>query len=640
MRIGIALKINLILVAVVLCLGSVTGILFVVTQKKHLSEELTRRVELFGGYMAKSIAHAVTSSDLAIADRQLKAAALDKEIAYVMVKSADGEILAARWVNQTTGSVSEYAFPLRLENKSDQQRDNVPFGNVSSGTSGVVGQLTIGVDLTFQHTATQKLIWSTVAIILIATTATLIVGLMFIRILLKKSLLPLVVGIGKIGEGDLDYRFNITNNDEIAEIGRSFNDMSDRLSATLVSKQKLETIVEERTSALNTALEERILLTEQLIQSQKMESIGRLAGGVAHDFNNLLTPIIGYSELLKLDISEGSPGAARLENVLKAADRAKDLISQLLSFSRKQILEMKTVDLNQTLENLLPMLRRTIRENIDIRFALTDNMRFISADASRIDQIIMNLVVNAQDAIPEKGTITIETAVVQLDDEYISKHSEVEAGKYLMLAITDNGIGMNQETKQHIFEPFFTTKGVGKGTGLGLATVYGIVRQHGGSIWVYSEPDRGTTFKIYFPLADAPQASTVEETSEIVELSGSKRVILVVEDNEMVRGLVNEMLSHHGFEVLTADCCQAALQISTGRILDLLVTDVVMPDFSGPALYRQLLPAHPGLKVLYMSGYTNNTIVHHGVLDEGVNFIQKPFSMNCFAEKIKKMITS
>jgi PAS domain S-box-containing protein len=372
---------------------------------------------------------------------------------------------------------------------------------------------------------------------------------------------------------------------------------------------------------------ENDLLTRQLIQAQKMESIGQLAGGVAHDFNNLLTPIIGYSELLQADLTGDETALARVGNVLNAAQRAKDLVRQLLSFSRKQVMEMEVIDLNRVIAAFYSILRHTIRESIAIRLALAEEGHGIRADRNQIEQVIMNLAVNAQDAIGERGVITIETAFVLFDDAYARQHPEVSPGRYLMLAVTDDGCGMDQETRQRIFEPFFTTKGIGKGTGLGLATVYGIIQQHGGNIWVYSEPGQGATFKCYFPLVDEIPAGERPATQAGVSLAGDRRTILLVEDNEMIRTLVDDLLTREGFEVLVAEDPKEALRISRNRRLDLLITDVVMPYMTGPELHIRLLETYPGLKALYMSGYTNNLMTQQGTLGEGVRYLQKPFAI-------------
>ncbi|MEI6205962.1 MAG: PAS domain S-box protein [Desulfuromonadales bacterium] len=384
--------------------------------------------------------------------------------------------------------------------------------------------------------------------------------------------------------------------------------------------------------------EEREKLEKQLIQLQKIESVGRLAGGIAHDFNNLLTPILGYSELLKRNIPADSADSEKINSIIQAADKARILTRQLLSFGRKQILEMKTVDMNDVITSFYQILRRTIRENIDIRLHLTEDRRGIRADMNQLEQMIMNLAVNAQDAIAGNGIITIETEYVTLDDEYVRQHAGVTAGNYLMLAVTDTGSGMDQQTLANIFEPFFTTKGIGKGSGLGLATVYGLLKQHGGNVWVYSEIDKGTVFKLYFPLVDEKPDVCMETVSEQPVIQADGRVILLVEDNNMVRELAHDALLGYGFTVLAEEGPLQAIKISEGRHIDLLVSDVIMPDMNGPALHKCLLETHPGLQVIYMSGYTNNVIAHHGVLDKGINFIQKPFTINDLARKVEAVL--
>ncbi|HCE66405.1 MAG: hypothetical protein A2X82_16645 [Geobacteraceae bacterium GWC2_55_20] len=385
-------------------------------------------------------------------------------------------------------------------------------------------------------------------------------------------------------------------------------------------------------------ISQRKQLEQQLLHAQKIESVGRLAGGVAHDFNNLLTPIIGYAELLKMNVQGNDPASTRVDYILKAADKARVLVQQLLSFSRKQILEMKVIDLNQVIRAFSEMLRSTIRENIDIRLELCRESHGIRADAHQIEQVIMNLAVNAQDAINGNGVITIETAQVLLDDEYCRQHGETIAGPHLMLAVTDNGCGMDSDTLGKIFEPFFTTKAVGQGTGLGLATVYGLVKQHGGNIWVYSEPGRGTTFKCYFPVVDEMPDIDMLGISKQEAFSGEKRTILLVEDNQMARELAHELLKELGFEVIVAATPAMALQLVEGISIEMLITDVVMPGMTGSELNDCLQKKYPGLKTLYMSGYTNNVIVHHGILIEGINFIQKPFAIHDFAKKVKSIL--
>ena len=381
-------------------------------------------------------------------------------------------------------------------------------------------------------------------------------------------------------------------------------------------------------------------LENQLIQAQKLEAIGRLAGGIAHDLNNLLSPILGYSELLFFDTSANDPRKETLEQIIKACKGARDLVRQLLAFSRKQTLEYKSMNVNETLAGFENLLRRMIREDIEIVVARSTPVRPIMADIGQIEQVIMNLAVNAADAMPAGGKLTIETAQTELHEEYARTRSGVKPGDYVMLAVSDTGCGMDEETRLHIFEPFFTTKG-DQGTGLGLATVYGIVKQHGGNIWVYSEPGKGTTFKIYLPVSENEPHENKIIPKQSMDLMGSE-TILLVEDSEQVRDIVCSILERHGYRVLTAANGIEALG-SVGlpkESVDLLLTDVVMPDMNGKELYARLVQEIPTLKVIYMSGYTDNVIVHHGVLDKGVQFIQKPFSTHSLISKVREVINN
>ncbi|HMK76072.1 MAG TPA: PAS domain S-box protein [Thermodesulfobacteriota bacterium] len=385
--------------------------------------------------------------------------------------------------------------------------------------------------------------------------------------------------------------------------------------------------------------QEKTNLEEQLRQSQKMEAIGQLAGGVAHDFNNLLTVIKGYSQLSLNEMKENDPLRESIEEVRNAADRAADLTRKLLAFSCRQVLEMKVLDLNTVLRDLERMLRRLIGEDIELVTILTDGLGRVKTDPGWVEQIIMNLAVNARDAMPNGGKLTIETANVELDGAYAHKHIDVTPGRYVMLSMSDTGMGMTPEVRKQVFEPFFTTKEKGKGTGLGLSTVYGIVKQSGGNIWVYSEPGLGTTFKIYLPRAD----ESIEEVREKVtgeEVSRGCETILLVEDEESVRRLTVEILKRQGYEVLEASCGDDALVLSKGHKepIHIMLTDVVMPGMSGRELANQLKPFHPKMKVLYMSGYTDNTIINHGILNEGINYIQKPFTVDGLTKRVREVL--
>ncbi len=386
------------------------------------------------------------------------------------------------------------------------------------------------------------------------------------------------------------------------------------------------------------AYEEKAALQEQLRQSQKVEAIGQLAGGIAHDFNNLLTVIQGNSELSLLDLEERDPLRENLEEITEAAKKATDLTRQLLAFSRRQILEMKVLDLNATLQNLEKMLHRVLGENIELVAFLSEKLGRVKVDPGQIEQVIINLAVNARDAMPDGGKLTIETANVELDEEYAHTHIAVTPGRYVMLSMSDNGVGITPEVRERIFEPFFTTKEKGKGTGLGLSTVYGIVKQSGGNIWVYSEPGQGTTLKIYLPQVDEPLEEMKDEV--IGEVLQGNETILIVEDEEVVRKLTIRVLEKQGYRVLQASEGGKALVLCEEfkEPIHLILTDVVMPGMSGSKLVERLKEIHPEMKALYMSGYTDNAIVHHGVLEPGVNFIQKPFNTDNLARKIRGVL--
>jgi len=395
-----------------------------------------------------------------------------------------------------------------------------------------------------------------------------------------------------------------------------------------------------RPAALAMALDvtRRKSLESQLLQAQKMEAIGRLAGGVAHDFNNLLTIIFGSSDVLLEDLSGDYPHRAEVEEIMKAARRAASLTRQLLAFSRRQVLELQVLDLNALVANLEGMLRRLIGEDVEFRTVLTPARGTVLADPGQLEQVIMNLAVNARDAMPQGGKLTIETAVADLDESYAQAHIPVKPGSYMMLAVSDTGIGMDVETKAHLFEPFFTTKEKGKGTGLGLAMVYGIVKQTGGYVWVYSEPGRGTTFKIYLPRVEAAPEPLVPKPAP-VSLRGSETV-LMVEDEEAVRRLIRKVLETRGYVVIAAEGGAEALRLANAHdgVIHLLVTDVVMPGMSGRDLAQYLGSVRPETKVLYLSGYTDDAIIQHGVLEPGIAFLQKPFTPQGLARKVRQVL--
>lgn len=383
----------------------------------------------------------------------------------------------------------------------------------------------------------------------------------------------------------------------------------------------------------------RRALEVQLVHAQKMESVGRLAGGVAHDLNNLLSPILLYSEIMLEDYSSNKDIHDAAKEIHNAGYRARDLVRQLLAFSRKQALEFRLLDLNDIINNFKSLLRRTIPEDIEISFHLCTDVIPVLADIGQIEQVIMNLSVNAADAMPGGGALTIETVIADLDETYVEMHPQAKKGRYAIMSINDTGKGMDKETQEKIFEPFFSTKGE-LGTGLGLATVYGIVKQHNGNIWVYSESQRGSTFKIYLPVVEKKVVDVVGENEAAPDLNGFE-TILLVEDNDQVRKLTQNILLRRGYKVISAGDSDEAQKILKGHneSVHLLLTDVVLTGkLNGKELYKKIKKQRPQLKVLYMSGYTDNIIVKHGVLMKNINFIQKPFSNKSLAEKVRKVL--
>ena len=419
-------------------------------------------------------------------------------------------------------------------------------------------------------------------------------------------------------------------------------------------RERLEMVVEERTTELRHAVKdlkkeiverqraeaERKLLQAQLLQAQKMESIGRLAGGVAHDFNNILTAILSYAELSLMKLPEHDPLRGHLISIQEASEKAATLTHQLLAFSRRQVLEMKVVDLNDVIRGLAKMLTRMIGEDMPLELRTGATASFVRADEGQIEQVLMNLAVNARDAMPSGGRLVIETADVNPDDAVLKSQGVADPGQYVMLSVTDSGAGMSAEVRERIFEPFFTTKELGRGTGLGLATVYGIVKQHGGHIIVDSEPGKGTIFRILLPLTAGPGPQQAAEPSG--PLPEGTETLLVVEDDELVRGLIDEVLAPLGYRVLTTASGDEALKTSDsfpGHV-DLLLTDVVMPGMNGRQLAEVMRTRRPGIKVLFMSGYTQDALSTQGILEPGVALIHKPLRAGTLARQIRQVLDS
>lgn len=490
----------------------------------------------------------------------------------------------------------------------------------------------VPVKVAYQQLNVLTLFFGTVFIFMLLLAAAM--GLRFSFRAIIKPIGLLQKNAQDIARGDFDCQIDLQSDDELGKLAETFNTMAGYLKQTTVSRDLLLQEIDEHKKTEM----EKTNLEKQIHQAQKLESIGRLAGGVAHDLNNMLSPILGYGELLMDDLKADPQQKERLQQIVQAGHRARDLVGHLLAFSRRQTLAYTRLNLNQTLDRFEKLLRRTIREDIDLIIDPSADVQTIEGDIGQIEQVIMNLCVNAQDAMPDGGKLTIQTTMVDLDATCPVDHPGVLAGRYVMLAVRDTGIGMDADTQNQIFEPFFSTKGE-QGTGLGLATVYGIVKQHGGNVWVYSEPGRGTTFKVYLPVAEGAPEEEIAPEIPRGDLKGSE-TILLAEDNPQVRRLAADILKRQGYQLLVAENGSEALEKlkSHPGTVDLLLTDVVMPDINGKELYARLADQYPGLRVLYMSGYTDDVIAHKGVLDEGIDFIQKPFTIYGLSNKVREVL--
>jgi signal transduction histidine kinase len=458
---------------------------------------------------------------------------------------------------------------------------------------------------------------------------------------IRRSLIPIEMlqeATRRIAANDFGNPVQIRTNDEFEELGSSFNKMASSLenhlqTMTMLNKQLRLEITERKR-----AEEDKDKLQAQLLQAQKMEAIGQLAGGVAHDFNNVLTAIVGYGNLLLMRIDKNSPLKNYVDHMLTASDRAAKLVSSLLAFSRKQITNPEPVDVNSIINELKPLITRLIGEDVELKTLLTDQDLTVMADANQMDQVLMNLATNARDAMPNGGLLSIGTEFTEINNEFIMFHGYGEVGKYALITVSDTGVGVDEETKARIFEPFFTTKDVDKGTGLGLAMVYGIIKRHKGYISVYSELSKGTTFRIYLPLIQSQVNEKKPETVSVMR-TGTE-TILLVEDNAAVRGVANAILTGAGYKVLEAVDGEDAIHkfVENKDVIHLVILDVIMPKKNGKEVYEAIKKVEPDVKIIFTSGYTADIIQRKGIVEEGSDLVLKPFSPHVLLEKMRNVL--
>jgi signal transduction histidine kinase len=636
-------------VLVTLLIGLISLFIFFFFPARQEAQEIkaiAEKAQSIAEMTAFIIGPALFFEDTETIEEAFAGARQNEDLAYIMVFDKTGQVIAAF----TKDSVDR-SFLHSLKGHEGISQDGMIYEIVHPilHNGEGIGQLYLGLSLD----KVRKEIYrsrKTIAFISFIVFAMGMVAVFGISTIVTRPLSHMIETAERISQGDLTQRASIGTQVEVDQLARSFNRMVDSLEATHreleTVNQSLEKRVEKRTRALQQEMNERKqaedeknALEEQFRQSQKMEAIGRLAGGIAHDFNNLLVAILGFSALALDQIDASHPFYTFLIEIKKAGKRASDLTRQLLTFSRQQVLQPRVLNLNTVVSDIDKMLQRLVGEDIELEVAFDPSLEQIEADPGQIEQILMNLVVNARDAMPEGGKLTIETENVELDENYALRHQLDQLGSYVMLAVRDLGAGMDAETQSRIFEPFFTTKEQGKGTGLGLSTVYGIVNQSGGHIEVYSELGKGTTFRIYLPQVDGTLEKAPQEQIKDEHLHGSE-TILLVEDEDMVRNLVNTVLQENGYTVIEASDGAMALQLSEDypNPIHLTVSDVVMPQMNGPELVKKLGTARPEMKVLYMSGHIDPAVVSRDVLESEDIFLQKPFDSKTLARKVREIL--
>jgi len=638
-RIPIRIKLSLAITFLILLTILILSFTILARQKDHLHSQTVKMGKISLNYFATNANIPLLNDDIVRLNRLIKDAGSVEGIMYAAIVDRHNTIKAHIDPNnigmtlqtfqnkevRRDGIVTYFAYTLPSGAQVLNLSRPITFKDKELGTVHVGLSLDFINHLIYRESVSILIL--SLFIILLGIAIAILLGVSFSRPISK-----LVGATQQIGKGNLGYRITMNRKDEFGDLASAFNYMADELDKKEIANTQLSL---ER----NRAEKEARKLEEQLRQSQKMEAVGQLAGGIAHDFNNSLTLIKVCSQLALQELKEGEPIREKIQQIDEATQRSGDLARQLLTFSRRHIEETKVLDLNNLLTNLNKMLRRAIGENIELVNKFAEGIGKVKADPGQIEQVIVNLVVNARDAMPNGGKLVLETADVELDEEYARTHIRVTPGRYLMLSVSDTGKGMTPEIKERIFEPFFTTKEAGKGTGLGLFMVYGIVQKHGGHIVVDSEPEAGTTFRIYLPQVD----EQIEAEKE--ELLGNRlprggEMVLVIEDDEDLRTSMAQALKQQGYKALEAANGEEGLLLfdKYRREINLIVTDIIMPLMNGFELIDLLMPLCPQMKVLYISGYPDNPALQKRNLNPETNFIPKPFSLEDLATKVRRAL--
>ena len=604
-------------------------------------DKMQREITTLTRIIAAKSASAIIAQDPITAGHTLLPLREDPQIVAAFICAKDGKVLA-KFIRPDVSEKTEPA-KRKTEGPSFENGRLLVVRNVVRNKE-ILGTVFLQADLQNLYDRLRHYVGIILIVILASSAAAFVLSSRLQRVISEPILSLTAVARGIIDQKDYTLRAQKHGDHEIDLLVETFNQMLVQIHERDLQlnrvKDDLEKRVQARTYALQQELAERKRTEEQLRQSQKMEAIGRLAGGVAHDFNNVLTVITGYSDLLLRHLADENPLRRNAEEIQTAAQRAASLTRQLLAFSRKQVLQPKVLDLNTVVASMEKMMRRLIGEDIELQTQLAPQLGKVKADPGQVEQVIMNLAINARDAMPMGGKLRIETNNIVIDKDTMFQDGELDAREFVSVSIADNGVGMTEEVKLHLFEPFFTTKGKNKGTGLGLSTCYGIIKQSGGHINVYSEPGKGTTFRIYLPRVEKA-AEALANHDEAKLLPQGKETVLLVEDEPAVRELAACVLRESGYRVIEASNGLEGIRVSEQHAKEkvhILISDVIMPQMGGKELVDRIKVSRPDTKVLFISGYTDDAILHHGVLEPGVAFLEKPFSPARLVHKVREVL--